>query len=312
MSTYQWITFILGFPALLLGADYLIKGASDIALKLKMSPALVGFTIIAFGTSAPELLVSVQSARDGHPEMALGNVLGSNIANIMLVLGVMGLMHRVYLRGICKIKDITIFMSAMLLITITLLFPTYMRISALATLCLFGYVIYDSWVSIKTQSEDEFEQSNMSYPKALILVFVGFIGLIVGSDWLVNGGQELALLLGISPAVVGLVFFAVGTSLPEVAASAAAVRTGQHSMAIGNIMGSNIFNGLLVLPAAGLIQSFDIDSIIKMRDLPVFVLSSVMLVYLLLSGKVLNKWISLICLLGYGVWVYLIAITAGV
>ncbi len=313
MSLYYWITFILGFPALLFGADYLIKGASSLALKMRIPSALVGFTIIAFGTSAPELLVSIQSALQGEASMAMGNAVGSNIANILLTLGVVSLVRTINLRNTYKVNDIIIFAVASLFIVLSLLFPVYDRIAAIASLCFFGYILYGSWQDIKKQDHhDQDATSTISVYMALIFVIFGFLGLIVGSNWLVRGGQELALLAGISPVVVGLIFFAVGTSLPEVAAAAFAVKNGEHAMAVGNIAGSNIFNGLLVLPVAGLIQPFAVESIIKIRDLPILLISSLVFAYLLFMGRSITKIYGLVFLIAYGFWVYLVAITAGV
>lgn len=312
MSLYYWITFILGFPALLLGADYLVKGASSLALKLRMSPALIGFTIVAFGTSAPELLVSIQSALQGEANMALGNVLGSNIANILLILAAGSLVGKIHLHGVYKVGDIIIFIATVVLITFSLLFPVYGRISSLLSLCFFVYVLYRSWGSLKQHPESEDELPRMSTYAAIIAVVLGFLGLIVGSNWLVGGGQKLALFLGISPTVVGLIFFAVGTSLPEVAVSIFAIKNGEYGMAVGNIIGSNIFNGLLVLPAAGLIQPFAVEQLVRIRDLPILLISSLFFAYLLFKGRTVTKVLGLVFFILYAIWVYWVAVTAGV
>lgn len=312
MSLYYWITFILGFPALLFGADYLVKGASSLALKMHISPALIGFTIVAFGTSAPELLVSIQSALQGEASMALGNAIGSNIANILLILAIASFVRTVNLRNTYKTNDILIFSIASLFIGFVLLFPVYGRIAAIFSLCFFCYILYQSWTSLKQQTEEENNTSRMTTSMALISFILGLMGLIVGSSWLVRGGQELALLIGISPVVVGLIFFAIGTSLPEVAAAAFAVKNGEHALAVGNIAGSNIFNGLLVLPAAGIIQPFAIENIVRIRDLPILLISSLLFAYLLFKGRSITKTLGMIFLAFYGLWVYLVTMTAGV
>lgn len=314
MTIFNWITFILGFPALLFGADFLVKGASGIAAKLGVSSVVIGLTIVAFGTSAPELLISVQSALQGQGGMAIGNVVGSNIANILLIVGIAPLVKTFITKNTIKPKDILFFLIAMVVLVISLAFPIYGRIASVIGLVVFAFILYNSWESTESDDESEEIAENSHKPLWVLILFtiLGCIGLAVGADWLVDNGQKIALMMHISPAVVGLIFFAVGTSLPEIATSVYAVKKNEFGLSLGNIVGSNTFNGLLILPVAGLIQPITVEKLIQLRDLPFLVVATLLLAYIIYNGKAIPRFGGLCFLALYGVWIALVAVTAGV
>lgn len=225
MTILNWFTFILGFPALLIGADLLVKGASAIASRLGVSSVVIGLTIVAFGTSAPELLISVQSSLEGRGDMAIGNVVGSNIANILLIIGIAPFVKTFITKNTIKQKDLIFFVVAMVVLVASLAFPVYGRISAIIGLLVFAFILYNSWESEAADVEaEEIEDTKKPIIFYILYTIIGAIGLAVGADWLVDNGQKIALMMHISPAVVGLIFFAVGTSLPEIATSVYAVK----------------------------------------------------------------------------------------
>ncbi len=311
MTIFDWALFFAGFPALLLGADFLVKGSSALAYRLGVPAVVIGFTIVAFGTSAPELLISVQSSLKGQASMAVGNVVGSNIANIFLILGIAPLFSRFLTKDTVKKRDLFCFAITMALLTISLLMPVYGLFLSFINLAVFAVVMYISWESEDVSTSENTGSASHSLPLQIMMIILGAIGLALGADWLVGGGEKLAHMIGISPAVVGLIFFAVGTSLPEVATSVYAARKGEFGLSLGNIIGSNIFNGLLILPAAGLIAPFSIEEIIKYRDLPFMVLACVILFIWIYKQWPIRRYMGIILLLIYSLWVALVALTAG-
>ncbi len=311
MTIMGWFTFLLGFPALLLGADFLIRGASALAHRFGVPSIVIGFTIVAFGTSAPELLISIKSALSGQAAMAIGNVVGSNIANILLTLGIAALLRTFHTNKTIKKRDIFVFMLAMILLTLSLLMPLYGRLISLVNLAFFIFIMILIWENETTKEEKAVNKPSSLFTQISMLI-LGAIGLAVGAEWLVGGGSNLAITLGISPAVVGLIFFAIGTSLPEIASSVYAVRKNEFGLALGNIVGSNLFNGLLILPVTGLVSPMASDALIQYRDLPFMFFASALLSFWTYKEWPFTKKIGLILLLIYISWVALVATTAGV
>lgn len=306
-----WLTFILGFPALLLGADLLIKSASAIAYRLGVPSMVIGFTIVAFGTSAPELLISIKAALNHQGDMAIGNVVGSNIANIFLTLGIAALLRVFITKNCMKPRDVFAFIMAMILLTISLLMPVYGRLISLINLAVFAFIMWLIWENEENTATQENSPASGSLLLQILMFILGAFGLAIGAEWLVSGGSKLALAFGISPAVVGLIFFAIGTSLPEIASSVYAVRKNEFGLALGNIAGSNIFNGLLILPAAGLVAPMGVNKLIPYRDLPFMFLASLLLALWVYKKWPITKIMGLILLIIYVTWVALVAITAG-
>ena len=264
MTTETWIFFILGFVALLVGAEFLVRGASNLAARLGISPLVIGLTVVAFGTSSPELAVSVQGAWSGAAAVSLGNVLGSNVFNILLVLGLSALVAPlVVARQLVRVE-------VPLMIVATLAVAFFVRDGVLDRMdggFLFVTVVFYTVYAIRSsraesrQIEAVIEESgaaverssNASLPLQLLSLVGGFITLMTGSEWLVAGAVTIATEMGLSERVIALTLVAAGTSLPEIATSVMASVRGEREIAVGNAIGSNLFNLLTVLGLAALV-----------------------------------------------------------
>ena len=282
------IFFILiGLVLILVGSDWLVDGASGIARKYGISEFIIGMTIVGIGTSMPELVSSVISAIGGHGDMALGNVTGSNICNILLILGVTALISPIkYTRSNIR-KDIPFAIGVSLFLIIMLynsfgLFgemgtPGISRIDALYLLSIFAIFMIDSFKSAK-QGGDEKEEvaKHMPMGKAIIFIAMGLAGLVFGGQIFVDHTVSIANRFHVSEAFISITLMAVGTSLPELATCVVAAIKGKNQLALGNVIGSNIFNIALIIGASAAISPFEIQSISTI-DMAMVVLSIVML-----------------------------------
>lgn len=260
---YTSIAFIIiGLALLVFGGDWLVDGAVGIAQRAKLSPMVIGLTIVAFGTSAPELLVSIQAALGGNPGIALGNVVGSNIANIALILGVTALIHPIPVAGnTIKIDAPFLVFSTVALTLISYLCGALNRIEGilglLMLLVFIGYQIRSTRAA-NTQAEVPADEApTMPVWKAIILLVLGIAALKYGAQWLVDGAVTIASALGVDDRIIGLTIVAIGTSLPELFASVIAARKGNVDLAVGNVVGSNLFNIMCVLCASCAISPID-------------------------------------------------------
>jgi len=253
----EFILFILGFPLLLGGAYALVGGASSLALRLGVSELVVGLTVVAVGTSAPELIVSVLSAFQGAADIAVGNVVGSNLANILLILGLSALIAPLALEKTLRWREIPFVLLSTLVLAVLandhLLADRPASVldrgDGLAILGYFAVFMYYvvSVARRKEVSESENGKQPLPLPLAMVLVALGIAGLGLGGQWLVQGAKSLAAAAGMSQALIGLTIVAVGTSLPELATSITAAFKGNADIAVGNVVGSNIFNILWIL-----------------------------------------------------------------
>ncbi|ROR29764.1 calcium/sodium antiporter [Inmirania thermothiophila] len=265
-----------GVLALVWGADRFVAGAAALARGLGVSTLVIGLTVVAIGTSAPEILVSTMAALAGNPELAMGNAIGSNIANIGLILGVTGLVAPLTVRSATLRREFPVLLLVMLG---TLLLLADGRLGRLdGALLVAAMVALLAWL-VRTarrggddalQAELEAEiPSEMRPGRALLLTVAGLVVLLGGSRAIVWGGVAIATHLGVSELVIGLTIVAVGTSLPELASSVAGALRGEPDIAIGNVIGSNMFNLLAVLPVAGLVAPGPVPGDLLARDLPV-------------------------------------------
>ncbi|MCA9353750.1 calcium/sodium antiporter [Candidatus Nomurabacteria bacterium] len=262
MLTY--ILFVVGFIILIKGANTLVDGATSIARKLGVTEIVIGLTIVAFGTSAPELAVNVISALKGSTSLAVGNVLGSNIANIFLILGVAAAIKPLTVKRNTIFKEIPFSLLAALVVLFLALdgifnssYPSMLiRGDGLTLLGFFAIFLYYT-VSIAKGGEDETEEDsgtpNIKPVRAIFMIVVGLVMLTLGGQWIVNGAIKIAGLLGMSESLIGLTVVAIGTSLPELATSIVAIRKGKTDIAIGNAVGSNIFNIFWILGVTSVI-----------------------------------------------------------
>jgi cation:H+ antiporter len=262
------ISLLVGFLMLLWGSDRMVIGASVTARNLGVSPMLVGLTIVGFATSAPEVLVSVSAALNGVTNLAIGNALGSNIANIGLVTGVAAMIQPLTFRSQTLRRELPAMLVASLLPVALIADRSLDRIDGIILLAAFTiFVVWMIRLGLNAQGRDPLEAeysteipSDVSQSAATISIIVGLLVLIAGSNALVWGASNIAIALEVSELVVGVTLVAVGTSLPELAVSIVAVRKGEHGLALGNIIGSNAFNMLAVIGVAGIIGPAAIDA----------------------------------------------------
>lgn len=273
------ILIIVGFALLIVGADFLVDGASGIAKKFHIPEIIIGLTIVSIGTSMPELFVSITSAIDGYSDMALGNVIGSNLCNLLLILGLSSLIKPVDFQEETRKYEIPM---CLLFTIILMIFSNtsggISRIEAVILLVLFGlFIAYTIYMGKKKSKEDSkvVEENNKTI-KNIILIILGIIGLKFGGDFVVNNAVNIAQMFNISEKVISLTILAIGTSLPELVTSVTAAIKENSDIAIGNIIGSNIFNILLILGVASVIKPITFNSSYNM-DLSILCISMVIL-----------------------------------
>ena len=242
---------VLGFILLIKGADIFVDGASSTAQNFKISKMLIGLTIVAFGTSAPEFAVSIKSLLSGSGDIVLGNVVGSNIFNILLILGVSACVHTLTVKNntVKKELPITLLMSTLLFTLLSdNLFDSkitnmFTRGDGFVLLLFFLVFVYYLISLMRNKTEDEVnEEKLMKLPKAILLTVLGITGIVLGSNYVVDSASYIAEMLGVSQRMIGLTIIAMGTSLPELVTSVIATKKGEYDIAIGNVVGSNIFN----------------------------------------------------------------------
>ncbi len=316
MLTY--FLFILGFVVLIKGADLLVDGASSIAKKLNVSDLVIGLTVVAFGTSTPELFVNVFASIQGNTEIAIGNILGSNIANILLILGVSAIIFPLAVQSTTVWKEIPFSLLAALVMGILandMLIDKkgFSELTRGDGLILIGFFIifmyYVFSIAKKSDSkkqEDGFKQ--LSNLKSVSFIILGLTGLALGGVWIVDGAVEIAGYFGVSESLMGLTVVAIGTSLPELATSAVAAYKKNTDIAIGNIVGSNIFNIFWVLGISAVIKPLPFQPASN-ADIMMTIFASILLFAFLFVGKkqVLQKWQGVMFLLIYaGYMVFLI------
>ena len=243
---------LIGFVFLIKGADIFVDGASDTARKFRVPKMLIGLTIVSFGTSAPEFAVSIQSILSGKGDILLGNVVGSNILNILLILGISSLV------GTLRVNTATVKKEIPVLVLITLAFAALLSdnifglaenvftrqdgIVLLLFFCIFIYYLIGMARKKDTNEEENKDEKPVKLAKALLMIVIGLFGIVLGSDFVVKGASEIAATFGVSQRIISLTIVALGTSLPELVTSVIATKKGEYDIAIGNIVGSNIFN----------------------------------------------------------------------
>lgn len=310
------ILFIIGFILLIKGADYLVDGASSIAKKYNVSDLVVGLTIVSFGTSAPELVINILASFSGSSDIAIGNVLGSNIANIFLILGISALISNLPLKKSTVFSEIPFTLIAIFLVGFlanTNLFTSdsSLQISRYEGLVLIVFFLLFLGY-IYTLSKDDktiFDQieNKLPFSKSIIYVLIGILAMFFGGKWVVDGAISFANYFGLSEGFIGLTIIALGTSLPELATSVNAARKGNSDIAVGNIVGSNIFNLLWILGISAFIRDLPFPAISNI-DIAVVAFASVMLLLSMTIGKkyAIAKIDGIIFLIIYALYLYMI------
>jgi len=281
----DWLYTVVGLVILLFAGDSLVKGAVNLSLRLGVPALIVSLTIVAFGTSAPELLISVQAIWDGVPGLALGNVVGSNTANVLLVLGIPALLATMHTSE-CDTRGSYLQMMAATALFIVLCFmgpltwvSGIVLLVALAAMLIYAARAAQAHRKASNDVEDiEGADPSLGWPKIALFLALGLIGLPLGANLLVEGATNIARDFGISETVIGLTLVAVGTSLPELATTVMAALRRQADVALGNVIGSNMFNLLGIMGVASLVGSIPIDVQFLRFDLWVMALVSAMLI----------------------------------
>ncbi len=291
----------IGFALLIKGADLLVDGASSLAKRFGVSALVIGLTIVAFGTSAPELMVNIFASIKGNTDIAIGNILGSNIANILLILGISAVIFPLAVKKGTVWKEIPLSLLAALVMAVmandALLdggsFSGLTRIDGMVFIAFFIIFLYYIFGISRVQAADasEVTMHRHSLPRACLMVGLGLAGLLIGGKWIVDAAVALATALGVSEALIGLTVVAVGTSLPELATSAVAAYKKDVDIAVGNIVGSNIFNIFWILGVSAIINPLPFPALL-MRDVLVTVIATGLLFVTMFIGKrhILERW----------------------
>lgn len=291
----DWLMVGGGLVLLLIAGDALVKGAVNLSLRLGVPALIVSLTIVAFGTSAPEMLVSVQAVLENAPGIALGNVVGSNIANIMLVLGLPALVVTVYTSESRTVQSYVQMIAATILFILLCMVGRLTWISGLVLLAALSLILIQAVLAARRArvgvTDVEGVEPDMSWPKVLGFLGAGLLGLPLGAHLLVEGSVDIARAFGVSEAVIGLTLVAIGTSLPEVATSIMAARRGQAEVFLGNVIGSNTFNLLGIMGVASLVGPIPVDGQFLDRNLWVMLGAALLLVpFVLLRQNVTRGW----------------------
>ncbi len=298
----QALLLVLGFAMLVKGADWFVDGSSSIASKLKIPQLIIGLTVVAMGTSAPEAAVSITAAMDGSAEITIGNIVGSNILNILIILGLSAVITTLAVAKSTVRVDIP-FMTAMTVLLLLLgLDGRVGRVDGVILLVFFvGYISYLIFVARKNPEEQAEGVKNHPIALALLLTVIGLVLIVLGSNFTVDAASELARKFGISERFIGLTIVALGTSLPELFTSVVAARKGNADIAIGNIVGSNIFNILFVVGLSGVIIPVPFASDFRF-DTIVAIAAAVLLFLCCFKDKKLSRPGGIVMLLSYALY----------
>lgn len=306
-----YVLLILGFVFLIKGADMLVDGASSLAKKFHVSNLVIGLTVVAFGTSAPELFVNLFASFKGTTDIAIGNIVGSNIANMLLILGVAAAIYPLKVGKGTVWKEIPFSLLAAVLVLVMandaivdgLMFNALTRSDGIVLISFFIIFLYYTFGIAKEQGTgDDAQPSPKLYSSWATagLIIVGLVGLIIGGQWIVDGATAIAASFGLSDALIGLTVVAIGTSLPELATSAVAAYKKNTDIAVGNVVGSNIFNVFWILGLSSSINPLPFAPALTF-DLWIAVIAAALLFCLMFIGKrySMERWQGIVCILVY-------------
>lgn len=311
-----YLLFVLGFVALIKGADLLVDSSSNIAKKFGVSDMVIGLTIVSLGTSMPELIVNIIASFSGNTEIAIGNVFGSNIANILLIMGFSAIIRSLPVPNNTIIAEIPFSLSAILLVGFLAnanLWGPEDKIFGLERLdgvvimffflLFFAYIVHTTLTVREDLSKETTFQKPVNVLKESALVLLGILMLFLGGKWVVDGAVLMATSLGMSETLVGLTIVAIGTSLPELVTSVIAAKKGNVDVAVGNVVGSNIFNLLWILGLSSIIRPLPFNRISNLDALVVLFSTTLVLVLMLLSRKSeIKRWHGVVFVLVYAAY----------
>ncbi|WBF67969.1 calcium/sodium antiporter [Desulfovibrio subterraneus] len=307
---YAIASIIIGLVLLVWSADRFVDGAASTARHFGMPPLLIGMVIVGFGTSVPEMLVSALSAVQGNPGLALGNAYGSNIANIALILGAAALISPIIVHSQVLRRELPLLLGISAVSILLLWDGSLSRLDSAILLimfaCIMGWSIMQGMRArtdtFSTEMDVEMASSIMPLKKSVMWLVVGLVLLILSSRMLVWGAVTIAQSLGVSDLIIGLTIVALGTSLPELASSVAAALKKEHDIALGNVLGSNLFNTLAVVGIAGSIHPLEVENAVLFRDMPIMLGLTLSLVFMGLCGRKnarINRFEACLLLLSY-------------
>ena len=305
-SLIPLLLLIVGFVALILGANWLVNGATSVGVRAKLSPLVIGLTIVAFGTSLPELIVNIFSCAKGSPGLAIGNIIGSNTMNILLILGVSSLIWPIDVSRISIRRDIPTGFIATLAITLMANFfftegrPTINWIEGIILLVMgFGYLFLTMKKNGPEEEVDE-QQAAMPWGKTILMLVAGIVGLYAGGELVSTNAQKLAAQWGMDEGTIGLTVVATATSLPELITSIVAALKKNSGIAIGNVLGSNIMNIFIVLGISSIITPLPFEAIMNKQLLILFGANALMLLFVFTGkGRMISRWEGVFLTLGY-------------
>ena len=307
------ILLLIGLGLVVLGADWLVNGASSIARRAGISEFVIGLTIVGFGTSCPELVVSLTGAIEGNSDISVGNVVGSNIFNALFILGLTALVLPVGMTDKNRRIDIPITLVVTILLVVlgitgSMSGPVISRWEGVVMLLVFSVYLFYCFKSDSKDELSETQQATLSFPKAIALTLTGLAGLIFGGDLFVDSATALARQIGVSDKFIAVTILASGTSLPELATSLTAAIKGKEQLALGNILGSNVFNAMLILGLSSIITPLSFASM-TIVDIAALILSSVLLLIWAYTGRRnrIDRWegtAMLLCYVAYNVFLF--------
>ena len=313
LLSYGWwvgaILIVIGFVALVKGADWLVDGASAIAKRFGVSDLIIGLTVVAFGTSMPEFVVNMVSVAEGSTDLAITNILGSNVINTFVILGLTALVYPIVARKQSFKTNMAFTISAGLLVLLFVFLPLpyetikgINRIDGIILLLLFIYFLYNSFRHAKSNPEETSEEEIKPLPawKAVICILVGLLGLTIGGELIDKSAVNIAVRMGVSEAIIGLTIVALGTSLPELATSVIAAAKHNSDIALGNVVGSNIFNVFFVLSVSATIRPLPAYQGIEL-DAFMAALGSILVWLFVITNKqrAIQRWEGALLLLVY-------------
>lgn len=314
-----WLVLILSLVLLIFGADLLVRGAARLAGNFNVPALVIGLTVVAFGTSAPELAVSVRAAMSGQAELAIANVVGSNIFNILFILGLAAVISPLTISRQLIRQDVPIMVVVSGIVIILTLNGNINRLeSSFLALGLLGYTWFlfvqgkKKGADVSDEQVEELLKAHVPAWRNILLVLVGLVLLVMGARWLVQSAVELALAWGINEAVIGLTIVAAGTSMPEVITSVVATIKGERDIAVGNVVGSNIFNLLGVLGISGMVSPIPLLAGAQMGgfDIPVMFGVAVLCLPLFFTGAILSRAEGFLFLVLYVAYVWILIAVA--
>jgi cation:H+ antiporter len=305
-----FVYLLAGLALLLVSGEFIVRGGVSLAGHFKISTLVVGITVVSFGTSAPELVVSLNAALSGHPDISLGNVVGSNISNIALVLALTVLITPYFVFTKTVFKDWLMMMAMSVMLGLMLLNGVLGTVEGIVMLVLL--ILFLFWTIRNSRSQVKNGNSpppvpKYSLPVAILIVILACIGLVAGADFLVKGASEIARMLGVSERIISVSVIALGTSLPELATSAVAAAKKENEISIGNIIGSNIFNILVILGTTAVVSPLKVSDSLFVYDM-LWMLGVSALIFLLIlpmKGSMLSRWKGAILILIYFLYIYM-------